>query len=109
MRNVSTNPIGIEELGKEQLAVPYAAIQQWQEAANKSSQIAFTAEIPNVVEASSGAQQIGNVASSTNLLSTLGVPPILGRSFLPEETEDAVPADGLHPGEEIVALGAHLL
>jgi hypothetical protein len=36
MRNVSTNPLASKNLGKENLAVPYAAIQQWQEAANKS-------------------------------------------------------------------------
>jgi hypothetical protein len=48
----------------------------------------LTAETPNVLDAPSGAQLIGNVASSTNLLSTLGVHPTLGRSFLPEETKD---------------------
>jgi predicted permease len=70
------------------LALPYTAIQQWREATNKSAQIAFIAETPNVLDTPSGAQLIGNVASSTNLLSTLGVQPILGRSFLPEEVED---------------------
>jgi hypothetical protein len=102
-------PIGIEEQGKENLAVPYAAIQQWQVAANKSAQIAFTAETPNAVEASSGAERIGNVASSTIFFLHWVCGRLLGRSFLPEETEGAVLADGLHPGEEIVALGARLL
>ena len=95
-------PIDIEELGKENLAVPYAAIQQWQVAANKPAQIAFTAETPNAVEASSGAERIGNVASSTIFFLHWVCDRLLGRSFLPEETEDAILADVLHPGEEIV-------
>jgi hypothetical protein len=44
-------PIGIEELGKGNFAFPYAAIQRWQDATDKSAQIAFTAETPNVVDA----------------------------------------------------------
>jgi hypothetical protein len=33
----------------------------------------------------------------------------LRHGVTPEKTEDPILADGLHPGEEIVALGAHLL
>jgi len=81
-------PLGIDGTGKENLAVPYIAIEQWREATNKSARIAFTAETKNVLDTPSGAQQIGNIGSSTNLLSTLGVQPMLGRNFLPEEAEN---------------------
>ena len=81
-------PVGRDGMGKENLAVPYIAIEQWREATNKSAQIAFTAATKNVLDTPSGAQQIGNIGSSTNLLSTLGVQPMLGRNFLPEESED---------------------
>jgi predicted permease len=81
-------PVGIDAVGSENFAAPYTAIEQWRQVANKSVHIAFTAETKNVLDAPSGALQIGNVESSTNLLSTLGVQPILGRDFLPEEVED---------------------
>jgi putative ABC transport system permease protein len=81
-------PVGIDVAGSENFAAPYAAIEQWRQVANKSVHIAFTAETKNVLDTPSGAQQIGNVESSTNLLSTLGVLPMLGRNFLPEEAEN---------------------
>lgn len=82
-------PVGIDGMGKQYFAVPYGAIQQWREAVNKTAEIAFTAETQTVIDTPSGAQQIGNIGSSSNLLTTLGVLPILGRNFLPEESEDS--------------------
>jgi predicted permease len=83
-------PIGLDprEKGEEYISFHYNAIKQWQEATGKSEQIAFCAEIQNVLDTPSGAQQVGNVESSINLLSTLGAQPLLGRNFLPEEVEE---------------------
>jgi predicted permease len=83
-------PIGLDprEKGEEYTSFHYNAIKQWQEATGKSEQIAFSAEIKNVLDTPAGAQQVGNIESSTNLLSTLGSQPLLGRNFLPEEAED---------------------
>jgi len=80
-------PVGIDTKAQENFAFPYISIEQWQEAAKQSAQIAFTAETKTVLDTPSGAQQVGNVGSSTNLLATLGVQPMLGRGFLPEEAE----------------------
>jgi len=81
-------PVGLDVRERENTSFPYNAILQWQEATNKSTQIAFTAEIKNVLDTPAGAQQVGNIESSINLLSTLGAQPLLGRNFLPEEVED---------------------
>jgi predicted permease len=83
-------PIGLDpnEKGEEYISFHYNAIKQWQEATGKSEQIAFSAETQKVLDTPSGAQQVGNVESSINLLSTLGAQPLLGRNFLPEEVEE---------------------
>ena len=81
-------PVGIDARESELVSAPYTAIEQWRAVAGKSVQIAFSAETKNVLDTPSGAQQIGNVESSTNLLSTLGVEPMLGRNFLPDEDQD---------------------
>jgi predicted permease len=83
-------PIGLdpEEKGEEYISFHYNAIKQWQEATGKSEQIAFSAETQKMLDTPSGAQQVGNVESSINLLSTLGAQPLLGRNFLPEEVEE---------------------
>jgi predicted permease len=83
-------PIGLDprEKGEEYISFHYNAVKQWQEATGKSEQIAFTDEMQNVLDTPSGAQQVGKVESSINLLSTLGAQPLLGRNFLPEEVEE---------------------
>ena len=83
-------PIGLDpkEKGEEYISFHYNAIKQWQEATGKSEQIAFSAETQKMLDTPSGAQQVGNVESSINLLSTLGAQPLLGRNFLPEEVEE---------------------
>jgi hypothetical protein len=80
-------PIGVDALGKESGWAPYNAIERWRDVTTKSAQIAFTTGSKNVLDTPSGAQLIDDVASSVNLLSTLGVQPILGRGFVPEEAK----------------------
>jgi predicted permease len=78
-------PMAVDAHGVENEDVPYNAIERWREA--KSAEIALTTNPVGVVDTPTGAQLINNVTSSVNLLSTLGVQPIFGRGFIPEEAE----------------------
>jgi predicted permease len=80
-------PIGVDAHGEENESAPYNAIERWRDVTTKSAEIALTTNPESVLDTPSGAQLIDNVASSVNLLSTLGVQPILGRGFVPEEAE----------------------
>src|ERR1700733_12718702 len=80
-------PMAVDAHGVESEAAPYNAIEGWGEVTSKSAEIALTVNPVGVVDSPSGAQLINNVTSSVNLLSTLGVQPILGRGFIPEEAE----------------------
>jgi predicted permease len=81
-------PVGLDTTGNELDSATYTVIEQWRAVAGKSVQIAFTSETKAVLDTPAGAQQIANIQSSTNLLSTLAVQPMLGRNFLPEEEQD---------------------
>ena len=80
-------PVGIDALGNENGSAPYSAIERWRDVTGKSAEIALKGNHQSVLDTPSGAQRIDDVASSVNLLSTLGVQPILGRNFFPEEAE----------------------
>ena len=80
-------PVGIDALGNENRSAPYSAIERWRDVTGKSAEIALTANPQRVLDTPSGAQRIDDVSSSINLLSTLGVQPILGRGFVAEEAE----------------------
>ena len=81
-------PAGIGAKGGELFGIPYADIQQWREATHNTADIAFSGGSLSILDTPEGAKLISNVESSFNLLSVLGVQPMLGRSFLPEEQED---------------------
>ncbi|HEY5255630.1 MAG TPA: ABC transporter permease, partial [Acidobacteriaceae bacterium] len=68
--------------------ISYADIQQWRKAAHNSAQIAFSGGTIEIAELRSGALLISNDRLSANFLRTLGVEPMLGRDFLPEEQLD---------------------
>ena len=80
-------PMAVDARGIENEDVPYNAIQRWREVTTKSAEIALMTNPVGVVDTPAGAQLINNVMSSVNVLSTLGVQPILGRGFIPEEAE----------------------
>ena len=68
----------------------YAEIKQWQEATRNSADIAFERGDSDILDTPSGAQLIYKETISANLLQrTLGVQPMLGRGFLPQEYEDS--------------------
>lgn len=65
--------------------IPYTEIRQWQRAVRDSAQIVFSRGNLEIAESPSGALLVSNDALSPNFLRTLGVQPMLGRDFLPEE------------------------
>ncbi|HEX4021847.1 MAG TPA: ABC transporter permease [Acidobacteriaceae bacterium] len=81
-------PVAIGAKGDRSDWISYADIQQWQSATHNSAQIAFSGGDIVIAGSNSGAQLISNDTISANLLQTLGVQPVLGRGFLPQEQED---------------------
>jgi predicted permease len=81
-------PVGIDATGEEMYGMKYAEIKEWQEATRNSADIAFERGDPDILDTPSGAQLIYRESISANLLRTLGVQPMLGRGFLPQEYED---------------------
>jgi predicted permease len=81
-------PVGIDALGKEDGSAPYSAIERWRDVTRKSAEISLWGNPQGVLDTPSGAKRINNVQSSLDLLSTLGVQPVLGRGFVPEEGEN---------------------
>jgi predicted permease len=84
-------PVGIDAIGEEMYGMKYAEIKQWQEATRNSADIAFERGDSDILDTPSGAQLIYKETVSANLLRTLGVQPMLGRGFLPQEQEDGQP------------------
>jgi predicted permease len=81
-------PVGIDATGEEMYGMKYAEIKLWQEATRNSADIAFEHGDPGTLDTPSGAQLIFKESISADLLQILGVQPMLGRSFLPQEYED---------------------
>ena len=81
-------PVGIDAKPGELFGMPYADIQQWREATRNTAEIAFSGGSLSILDTPEGAELILDVESSSNLLSVLGVQPILGRSFLAHEEEN---------------------
>ena len=80
-------PVGISARGNEDESASYSALEQWRGVTAKSAEIALTRNPQSVLDSPAGAQRINNVESTTNLLSTLGTQPALGRGFSPQEAE----------------------
>ncbi|MGA7318094.1 MAG: ABC transporter permease [Silvibacterium sp.] len=71
--------------GDEGFAASYPEITQWQQAATDIADVAFASSFVNILDAPAGAEMVSSVAASPNLFTLLGVEPIIGRSFLPNE------------------------
>jgi predicted permease len=78
-------PAAVGAKGVKNEWMSYQDIQQWQNATHDSAEIAFSSGTPEIAETRSGATLISNDTLSANFLQTLGVQPMLGRGFLPEE------------------------
>ncbi len=71
--------------GDETFAAPYSEITQWQQATTNVADVAFASNYVNIIDAPAGAEMISSVRASPNLFALLGVEPIIGRGFLPNE------------------------
>ena len=72
--------------GDETFAASYPEITQWQQATTNIADVAFASNYVNIIDAPAGAEMISSVAASPNLFTLLGVEPIIGRRFTPDET-----------------------
>ncbi|HUA92862.1 MAG TPA: ABC transporter permease [Terracidiphilus sp.] len=72
--------------GDESFAASYPEITQWQQATRDIADVAFASSYVNILDAPPGAEMISSVAASPNLFNLLGVEPVIGRGFLPDET-----------------------
>lgn len=71
--------------GDEGVAPSYPEITQWQQATREIADIGFTSNYVNILDAPAGAELVSSVAASPNLFTLLGVEPIIGRGFSPNE------------------------
>jgi predicted permease len=71
--------------GDEGFGVSYPEITQWQQATGDLADVGFAWSSVNIINAPAGAEMISSVAASPNLFTLLGVEPVIGRSFLPNE------------------------
>jgi predicted permease len=72
--------------GDETFAASYPEITQWQQTTTNIADVAFASNYVNIIDAPAGAEMISSVAASPNLFTLLGVEPIIGRGFIPNET-----------------------
>jgi putative ABC transport system permease protein len=72
--------------GDETFAASYPEITQWQQATTNIADVAFASNYVNILDAPAGAEMISSVAASPNLFTLLGVEPIIGRGFTPNES-----------------------
>lgn len=71
--------------GDDTFAASYPEITQLQQATSNIADVAFASNYVNIIDAPAGAEMISAVTASPNLFNVLGVEPIIGRSFTPDE------------------------
>lgn len=77
--------------GDEGFGVSYPEITQWQQATGDLADVGFAWSSVNILDAPAGAEMISSVAASPNLFTLLGVEPVIGRGFLPNEANSDHP------------------
>jgi predicted permease len=80
-------PVEQNAKGDEDLTVSYPEVAQWQQATKGTADVAFAWGGLNTVDTPAGAVLVSEVTTSPNLLSMLGVEPMMGRGFLASEQE----------------------
>jgi predicted permease len=75
--------------GDDNASISYDEIRQWRDAAHGQAEIAFNGGGLNIADGPDGAVLITEVKASENLFALLGARPMLGRAFLPEESENS--------------------
>ncbi|MGB8099208.1 MAG: ABC transporter permease, partial [Terracidiphilus sp.] len=73
------------------VTAPYDEIREWQRATSGTADVAFDGGGLNIADGPAGAVLIMQVNVSSNLLSVLGVHPVIGRAFLPQEEQTDSP------------------
>jgi predicted permease len=71
--------------GEEGFGASYPELTQWQQAAGDLADVGFAWSFVNILDAPAGAEMVSSVAVSPNLFTLLGVEPMIGRGFLPNE------------------------
>jgi predicted permease len=71
--------------GEENFGTSYPEIAQWQDATKGLADVAFAAGGFSILDSPAGAELISEVESSPTLFSLLGVEPMMGRAFSPDE------------------------
>lgn len=77
--------------GDEGFGASYPELTQWQQATEDLADVGFAWSSVNILDAPAGAEMISSVAASPNLFTLLGVEPIIGHGFLPNETNSDHP------------------
>ena len=67
--------------GLDDVSVPYDEIKEWQRAEMGTAEVAFNGGGLNIADGPAGAVLINEASISSNMLSVLGVHPIIGRAF----------------------------
>ena len=75
--------------------VPYDEIEEWQRAEMGTAEVAFNGGGLNIADGPAGAVLINEASISSNMLSVLGVHPIIGRAFTSSEEQTESPNDVL--------------
>lgn len=78
-------PVQNSTKGEEGTTVPYSELREWQRATQGTAEVAFNSGGVNIADGPAGAVLITEVEASPNLFALLGVKPMMGRGFSPEE------------------------
>jgi predicted permease len=84
-------PLEKSPKGSVTFTTSYTEIKEWQQATRDTAEIGFARAGLSIVDAPAGAALVSEVEASPNLLSMLGVEPMIGRGFLSVEQETENP------------------